>query len=291
MSLGIPTHDPEHPPILSMRPPSLAWRFCRTLLLGYLLVCLMLAFLERHLVYLPPPAISDFAEIRRLGGEEVWLEADDGTRLHGWFFAHEQPKLALLYAYGNAEDAERNAEWMAELRDSLGASVLIVNYRGYGHSEGTPSEPGLIADGMAAQRWLAERMQIEPSGVVLYGRSIGGGVVVALAGELGARAVVAHNTFANMVDVAAQHYSFLPVRLLMRNRFPSEERIKHYDGPLLQIHGTADSIVPLELAQPLFDASPSKHKRFVLETDGGHNDPLSPSAYRALVDFLHGLPE
>ena len=115
--------------------------------------------------------------------------------------------------------------------------------------------------------------------------------MVALAEQLGARALVLHNTFANMTDVGAHHFFYLPVRLLMRNRYPSAERIKNYDGPLLQIHGTADQIVPLQLARPLFDASPSAHKQFIEVPGGTHNDPLPPVAFDALVAFLENLPE
>lgn len=249
----------------------------------------MLAFLERRLVYLPPPPTTDFAEVEALGGEEVWFNADDGTRLHGWIFAHENPQLALLYFHGNGDDAEQNADVMANLRDELQATVFIFDYRGYGHSEGTPSEAGIIRDGQAAQRLLAERMGVAPNEVVLYGRSIGGGVAVAVASELGARALVVHDSFADMVAVAAHHYSYLPVRMLMRNRYPSAERIKDYDGPFLQVHGTADDVVPLEYAKPLFEASPSKRKRFVEVENGGHYGPLSPSAFEEVKEFLHGL--
>lgn len=266
------------------------WRIARPVLIAYLLFCLMLTFLERHLIYLPPPPISDFQQIQALGGEEVWLRAEDGARLHGWFFPHPNPRFSLLYAHGNAEDAERNAELMAFLRDRLQASVFIFDYRGYGHSDGIPAEDELIRDGLVSQQWLAERTNVASGDVVLYGRSIGGGVVVALAEQLGARAVVVHNSFANMVDVGAHHYFYLPVRLLMRNRFESVERIRNYDGPLLQIHGTADFVVPLKLAKPLFEASPSKHKRFIEVEGGGHNDPLPQDAFDALVGFLDGLP-
>ena len=273
------------------RSSSALWRFARTLVVSYFLLCLLIMFLERFLIYLPPPPLGDLKEVKELGGEEIRLQADDGTRLHGWFFAHENPRMALLYAYGNGEDAARNSLLMAYLRDRLHASVFVCDYRGYGFSEGTPHETELISDGLVAQRWLAERLNIATSDVVLYGRSLGGGVIVALAEKLGARALVLHSTFANMTDVGAHHYFWLPVRLLMRNRYPSEQRIKNYDGPLLQIHGAADRIVPLQLARPLFDASPSKHKQF-LEVPGiGHNDPLPQAAFESLVEFLKNLPE
>ncbi len=115
--------------------------------------------------------------------------------------------------------------------------------------------------------------------------------MVALAEQLGAKALIVHSSFANMTDVGADRYFWLPVRLLMRNRYPSEERIKNYEGPLLQIHGTADGVVPLKLAKPLFDASPSEHKRFIEVPGGTHNGPLSQDVFDALIEFLDELPQ
>lgn len=272
-------------------PKSPLWRICRTLLVSYLAVCVLLVVLERYLVYHPPTPLLNGQQAEQLGGEEIWLQAADGTKLHGWFFQHDDPRFAVLYGHGNGEDAERNSQLMARLRDEMRASVFIFDYRGYGLSEGTPHEAGIILDGLAAQRWLAERMGIATDQVVLYGRSLGGGVMVALAEQLGAKALIVHGSFANMTDVGADRYFWLPVRLLMRNRFESEARIKNYDGPLLQIHGAADHIVPLRLAKPLFAASPSEHKRFIEVPDGTHNDRLTPDVLRSINEFLEELPQ
>ena len=135
--------------------------------------------------------------------EDVWFQSADGTKLHGWFVPHPNPKRAILYCHGNGEHVAFNAELAAQLRDSLQASVFLFDYRGYGHSEGRPNEAGCIADGRAAQHWLAERMGIRPNEIVLMGRSLGGAVAVALASENGAQALVLENTFSSMPDVAA----------------------------------------------------------------------------------------
>ncbi len=274
-----------------LRCRGLLWRICRTLLVSYLVVCLLMIVLERHLVYYPPSPLPRDQQAGRLGGEEVWLQATDGTKLHGWFFPHAEPRVVILYGHGNGEDAERNSRLMARLHDELQASVFIFDYRGYGLSEGVPHEAGVILDGMAAQRWLSERTKISTDQVVLYGRSLGGAVMVALAEQLGARALIVHGSFANMTDVAADRYFWLPVRLLMRNRYESEERIKNYDGPLLQIHGTADRVVPLRLAKPLVAASPSRHKQFIEVPGGTHNDRLSPEVLDSIAAFLDEVSE
>ena len=266
------------------------WRIVRLVVVGYLVVCMLMALLERRLVYQPPLPLPNDQEAVELGAEEVWLQSEDGTKLHGWFFAHREPRHTILYGHGNGEDAERNSELMAWLRDELQAAVLIFDYRGYGLSEGTSHEAGIIADGVAAQRWLAERIGVSTDEIVLYGRSLGGGVMVALAEQLGAKALVVHGSFANMVDVAADHYFWLPVRLLMRNRYPSAERIKNYQGPLLQIHGTADRVVPLRLAKPLFAASPSERKKMIEVPGGTHNDQLSLKLLDSIREFLDELP-
>lgn len=262
----------------------------RVSLLTYLALCLLLVAMESRLVYHPPISRDATQEARALGGEEIWFNAADNTKLHGWFFPAADTSSAVLYFHGNGEDAERNIDLAVELRDRLGMPVFVIDYRGYGHSEGSPNESDVIADGIDAQRWLAEKLNIKTDDIILYGRSLGGGVAVAAAEQLGAKAVVVYGTFANMVDVAAGRYPFVPVRSLMRNPYRSQQRIANYKGPFLQFHGNRDIVVPIELARPLYEAAPCATKRFVEIENGGHNDPLPQFCYDALVEFLDSLP-
>lgn len=266
-----------------------AWRVTRAVLIAYLLVVLLMTFLETWLVYPVPPVDRSDWQPAGLTFEDAWIASADGTRLHGWFVPHAEPRYAVLYCHGNGEQVADNVELVTELRDQLQASVLIFDYRGYGRSDGRPHEAGLVADGVAAQRWLAERMGIEEGKVVLMGRSIGGGVAVALAADLGARALVVENGFSRLTDVAAYHYPWLPVRLLMKNRFDCLKRIEQYEGPLLQSHGTADRIVPIELGRQLFVAAPTEKKRFVELPGHDHNDWPPDGYYAELADFLGSL--
>jgi fermentation-respiration switch protein FrsA (DUF1100 family) len=129
-------------------------------------------------------------------------------------------------------------------------------------------------------------MGIQPKDVVLMGRSLGGGVAVALAAQNGARALILENAFPTMTDVAAFHYRWLPVRWAMQNRYDNIGRIQKYYGPLMQTHGTRDEVVPLSYARRLFDATPSPTKRW-LELPGlGHNSAMPLSYYDQLAEFL-----
>src|SRR5208283_3409033 len=117
-----------------------------------------------------------------------------------------------------------------------GVSVLVFDYRGYGKSEGKPDEPGVLADARAARTWLAQKSGVAENRVVLMGESLGGAVAVDLAAD-GARALILENTFSSMADVAAFHYPWAPVRLLMRTQFNSAAKIRSYRGPVFQSHG------------------------------------------------------
>jgi len=172
------------------------------------------------------------------------------------------------------------------LRDSLQGSVFLFDYRGYGHSEGRPSEAGCIADGVAAQRWLAKRIGVEPKQVVVMGRSLGTAVAVALAAEEGAAALILENAFPTMTDVAALHHPWLPVRWAMDNRYDSIARIARYQGPLLQSHGDSDELIPLAMGRVLFDAAPTRTKRWLAFAGLDHNSPCPASYYDDLAAFL-----
>jgi len=264
----------------------LLFRIVRLPLIAYLLVCLLMTFIETWLVYpIPPMGRADW-DPPNLGHEDVWLESADNTRLHGWLVEHPKPKHVVLYYHGNGAQVADNAQLMSLLRDRLDATVMVFDYRGYGKSEGKPHEAGVVADGIAAQQWLAQRAGVEVDEVVLMGRSIGGGVAIASAAELGAKALVLQSTFASMVDTAAMHYPWLPVRTLMRNRYDSLSRIANYSGPVLQSHGTDDQVVLHEQGEQLFRAIPSDDKQFVSHAGGTHNSPPPPDYYDKLRDFL-----
>jgi fermentation-respiration switch protein FrsA (DUF1100 family) len=243
--------------------------------------------LERSMVFHPARYPAGDWKPRGLAFEDSWFHSADGTKLHGWYVPHANPRAAVLYCHGNAGNLTDWAEVVRKLNDQACVSVLIFDYRGYGRSEGKPTEKGILEDARAARAWLARRERIPETEVVLLGRSLGGAVVVELAQD-GARALILESTFTSIRDVAAVHAPYLPVNLLMRMRLDSAAKIARYHGPLLQSHGDADRVVPYDLGQRLFGAA-SGPKRFVTFPGRDHNDPQPDDYYGTLVAFLDGL--
>ena len=217
--------------------------------------------------------------------EDAWFEASDGTRLHGWYVGHPKPLATVLFCHGNAGNVTHRNEVLRGLRNVSGASVLVFDYRGYGRSEGSPDEKGLLADARAARTWLAQRTGNPENQIVLMGESLGGAVAVDLAAEEGARGLVLENTFTSLPDAAAYHMPWLPLRLVMRTRFNSAEKIGRYQGPLLQSHGDCDTIVPYALGRRLFERA-NEPKEFLTIPGGDHNDVRSEAYYKKVPSSL-----
>ena len=260
------------------------------LLIAYLSVVVMLSLVERWLVYPAPRShggdwiAADFPHL------DVDFTADDGAKLHGWYVPHPNPKAVVLFCHGNGENVAELRPLLEQLHTRTDVSLFAWDYRGYGKSSGKPLEKNLLADARAAQLVLAERAGVRPEDIVVYGRSLGSAVAVGLAAEHPVRGMVLERTFADMVETAAYHFPWLPVRWVMKNRYPSIERIVTYRGPLFQSHGTADEVVPFEMGKKLFDAATTAKKTFFVVEEGSHNAPHGDDYYQALGEFLDSLP-
>jgi len=241
------------------------------------------------MVFHPVPFPEGNWEPSGLAYEDAWFHAEDGTRLHGWFVPQPDAKAVVLFLHGNAGNISSRAYTLNVLNQRHRLTVLAFDYRGYGRSEGAPSERGILDDARAARAWLARRTGVAERDIVLMGRSLGGGVAVDLAAEDGARGLVLASTFTSLPDVGAHHFRWIPTHVLMSLRLDSLSRIEQYRGPLLQSHGNADRVIPYELGVRLFEAAPGP-KRFVTIANGAHNDPQPESYHVALDEFLAALP-
>jgi fermentation-respiration switch protein FrsA (DUF1100 family) len=254
----------------------------------YLAVLVYLMLAEESLVFFP--ARQPLAGWDLPGVERARFQTADGTALHGWYFPHPDPRAVVLFACGNAGNISYRADRLADFCHRQRAALMAFDYRGYGLSQGKPTESGVLMDTRAALKWLAERASVKENEIVLWGESLGGGVMVDLASRDGARGLILERTFTSLPDVAAVHFPFVPVRWLMRSRLDSLSKIVDYHGPLLICHGDIDEIIPYELGHQLFDAA-NEPKRLVTLSGVGHNDPLPPEWDDAVNEFLTTLTE
>jgi fermentation-respiration switch protein FrsA (DUF1100 family) len=234
----------------------------------------MLAALQRQLIYFPdagpvPPAAQAIP-----GARDVTLRTSDGLELGAWFVpADEGPDLhmAVLVAPGNGGNRADRVALATALR-SRGLAVLLLDYRGYGGNPGSPSEDGLARDAVAAQEEL-ERLGYPARQTVYFGESLGGGVVADLQASHQPAGLVLRSPFTELADVGAHHYPWLPVRALLRDRFPVTSHLRDTDVPVTVIYGDRDSVVPTRLSKQVADEAASLVERVVIP-GADHNDPV-----------------
>ena len=254
----------------------------------YLLVMVLLMFLEEKLIFFPSRYPSGDWNPQGLRFEDVEFRARDGVRLHGWYCPVESPRAVVLVSHGNAGNLSDRAPEIILWQRHLHVSVFIYDYRGYGRSEGSPQEQGLYDDVRGAYRWLTETQLVPGNDIVLRGESIGSAVSLELALEVPCRALIMESPFTSAVDVGQRTFPWLPVRRIMRNRFDNAAKIGRYHGPLLITHGDCDSIIPYDMGQELFELA-NEPKRFYAVHGADHNDvPYTGGGdyFRALSDFL-----
>jgi fermentation-respiration switch protein FrsA (DUF1100 family) len=257
--------------------------------LGYLGAILVLAALEKRLLFHPHSPGEGWDPPPDGRTQDVRLSSADGNTLHAWWCPTEnwEPSQgALLYCHGNAGNLSYRRYAIRDLQRHCRLAVLIVDYPGYGRSTGSPSEAGCYAAADAAYAWLTDETKVPAARVVLFGESLGGGVAVDLASRRPHRALVLWNGFTSVPDVAQDVFPWLPVRYLVRNRFDSLRKIGACRRPVFMSHGTADSIIPFRFGERLFQAA-NEPKQFYAIRGGDHNDPLNPTCLDALREFLN----
>lgn len=234
----------------------------------------MLWALQRQMIYFPdanevPPAADVIP-----GARDVTLHTADGLDLGAYFVPANGPKdteLAVLVAPGNGGNRAGRAG-LAQALSSRGLAVLLIDYRGYGGNPGKPSEDGLAADADAAVEALTE-LGYPPERTLHFGESIGSGVIAALQSRRPPAGVVMRSPFTELADVAGHHYPWLPVRLLLRDRFPVAEHLANSDVPVTVIYGDSDTVVPTNLSAAVADAAQALSEEVVLE-NADHNDAV-----------------
>jgi uncharacterized protein len=245
---------------------------------------------QRALIYFPMGGVPSPADAGLSDVEQVTFTTADGLELHGWFARSRESRsrFTLVVFNGNAGNRAYRARLARAFRDH-GLGVLLFDYRGFGGNDGRPSEEGLALDARAAWAYLTTRADVDPARVAYFGESLGAAVALRLATEHPPAALVVRSPFTSLPALGRRHYPWLPVRWLLRDRYPNLERIAQIRCPLLVIAGERDSIVPLDQSRALYDAAPGP-KDLVVVAASDHNDPAlvdGPQVIEATLRLLN----
>ena len=235
---------------------------------SWLALVALLALQERRLIFFPSRNLAAAPADFGLRAEELSITAADGVSLHGWWIQGPGDRVLIWYHgnAGNIGDRLHNARWFV---DRLGVDVVLVDYRGYGRSRGTPDEEGVYLDGLAIYDAVAAR-SVRAEDIVLFGRSLGGAVAIETALLRPAGALVLESVFRSVPALAREHYWFVPSAVI-RTRMDNESKIRRVQAPTLLLHGDRDGIVPLAHGRRLFELAASPARLHVIE-GAGHND-------------------
>lgn len=235
---------------------------------SYIALCLLLFFNQTRLIYYPERFISATPQIRNLSFEDIVFTAGDGEKISGWLIPSQSPKGMILFCHGNAGNISHRLDSI-EIMHDLGYSVFIFDYRGYGKSEGSPTEEGTYLDVQAAWNFLVNERQISPSDIILFGRSLGGAVAAWLAVRVKPKACIIESTFTSAKDMASGMMPFFPARLLCRFNYDTRKALQKINCPLLIVHSPDDDIIPFRHGRNLFEAA--KEPKTFLQINGDHN--------------------
>jgi uncharacterized protein len=270
----------------------MANNFFSLLLIGgilYLCFGAMLFFNQSRMVYFPENEIITTPGEIGLAYEDVRFRAEDAILLAGWFIKNEQDKGTILFCHGNAGNISHRLASI-EIFHRLGYSIFIFDYRGYGESQGKPTEKGTYLDAEAAWKYLTQEKHLMPSDIIIFGRSLGGAVGAWLADKKNPAACILESVFTSAKDMASAIYPFMPASLICRFDYNTLKAVKKINAPLLIIHSPDDEIVPFSHGRRLFDAA--REPKAFLKLSGDHNSGfmISGMHYKnGLRDFLESL--
>jgi len=254
--------------------------------LFYLIVLVGLYTFQRNLLYEP-------SENNYLDGEtlftdikEVYISTSDNYSLKGWYHFKNQNYKTLLFLHGNAGVLGNRIYKLNKLKD-LDINFLIFAWRGFSGNSGSPSERGLYDDANSAVKWLHKK-GVGDQEIVLYGESLGSAVAVEIAQHKNFAGIILESPFTSMIDVGRHYYPYVPVRLILKDKFETKKKIKNINFPLLVMHGKLDKIVPFVMGKRIFDLA-NQPKFYFFPNYDDHMMNYDQNLINVLNKFLNGL--
>jgi fermentation-respiration switch protein FrsA (DUF1100 family) len=257
--------------------------------LVYAIWGLVLLFMQPKLLYRPLRDVAFTPADRGLSYEDAVFQSLDGLKLTGWHIPAPHARFTILFCHGNGGNVMHTLDAVS-LFHEMGLNSFVFDYRGYGNSEGRPTEAGTYLDARAAFDWLTRIKGVPADRIVVCGRSLGGGIAAHLAAEVQPAALAVEGAFTSYADIGARFYPYMPVRLFARFRYDTLACIRRVRCPVMVVHSRDDEVVPPEFGMRLFEVA-GEPKRFA-EIAGSHNDGfrLSADQYKEVwarwLDFL-----
>lgn len=257
---------------------SVAWKLAIVGAIAYIILCLAIFKWQNRLIFLPTQELALTPKDLDLVYDEVWLpipDAKNGDRLHGWWIeAAQKPIATLLLLHGNGENIGQNLN-RALVFHQLGFQILLIDYRGYGRSEGKfPQEAQVYEDVELAFQYLVTQRQIAPQDIIVYGHSLGGAIAINLAqNHRDIAGLIIESSFTSMramADFLGGVYNFLPIDWILHQYFDSMQKLPSLSMPILYIHGTLDKTVPYEMSKTLYEATQAP-KKLLIVPEADHN--------------------
>ena len=243
--------------------------FIVVLFVTYLAFAAALYVMQPKFLYSPEGEVSSTPDELDLKFEDIVFKSADGLNLSGWYIPAKDSKLTLLFCHGNGGNMAHRLDSI-NIFQNLGLNCFIFDYRGYGDSQGKPSEEGTYMDAMAAYKWLIEEKKIPAKDIIIFGRSLGGSIATQLASKVETGALIVESAFTSYVDMGKEYYTYMPVRWFARFAYRTIDYIKNVHCPVLLIYSGNDEIVPYKFGLELYEAA-NEPKEFI-EIFGGHND-------------------
>lgn len=242
------------------------------LVLFVLAYAALLLLFENKVIYYPslyPEGYWDPASVG-VPAQDIYFDSEDGVKLHGWFIPAPNAVATLLWFHGNAGNLSHRLDNIQRLAP-LKLNIFIFDYRGYGRSEGTPDEPGIYKDSLAAYKKVLELEGVSVDTLFLFGRSLGGICAVQTVMNHPARGLILESVFTNAADMSRKVFPLIPLGWAIRSKLDALEKVPHLKLPKLFLHGTRDEIVPYDLGRKLFDHAADPKTFYPIE-GAGHND-------------------